>query len=135
MSVWLSTLVLLAGTYPAVSFRNCALRIHAPSLRAPSWLAARPARRASPRLGLRMETGRELIARVAGPLGERGVPFEPGGWAQADSDAFHDPAMGATQSGYTAMLIVPTGVGAKIGGFAGDALPVARVMSSLVDTL
>jgi hypothetical protein len=33
------------------------------------------------------------------------------------------------------MLIVPTGVGAKIGGFAGDALPVARVMSSLVDTL
>jgi len=28
-----------------------------------------------------------------------------------------------------------TGVGAKIGGFAGDALPVARVMSSLVDTL
>jgi hypothetical protein len=64
-------------TYPAVSFRNCAFRIHAPSLRAQSWLAARSARRASPRLGLRMETGRELIARVAGPLGpvsEVGLP-------------------------------------------------------------
>ena len=28
-----------------------------------------------------------------------------------------------------------TGTGAKIGGFAGDALPVARVMASIVDTL
>ena len=28
-----------------------------------------------------------------------------------------------------------TGTGAKIGGFAGDALPVARVMASVADTL
>lgn len=28
--------------------------------------------------------------------------------------------------GYTAVLIVPTGIGASIGGYAGDALPVAR---------
>lgn len=27
---------------------------------------------------------------------------------------------------YTAVLIVPTGIGAAIGGYAGDALPVAR---------
>ncbi|KAB2053028.1 hypothetical protein ES319_A12G160000v1 [Gossypium barbadense] len=32
-------------------------------------------------------------------------------------------------------MIVPTGVGASIGGFAGDALPVARVLSSVVDCL
>lgn len=29
---------------------------------------------------------------------------------------------------YTAVLIVPTGIGAAIGGFAGDALPVARLV-------
>lgn len=32
-------------------------------------------------------------------------------------------------------MIVPTGVGACIGGFAGDALPVARTLSSVVDCL
>lgn len=36
---------------------------------------------------------------------------------------------------YTAMLIVPTGVGAAIGGYAGDALPVARAMAQVVDRL
>eukprot|EP00894_Picocystis_sp_ML_P002011 jgi/Pico_ML_1/52528/g3219.t1 len=34
-----------------------------------------------------------------------------------------------------AVLIVPTGVGAAIGGYAGDALPVARAMGGLVDRL
>lgn len=32
-------------------------------------------------------------------------------------------------------MIVPTGVGAAIGGYAGDALPVARTLSSVVDCL
>jgi hypothetical protein len=32
-------------------------------------------------------------------------------------------------------MIVPTGVGAAIGGFAGDALPVARTVASVVDYL
>ncbi|MEM7726673.1 MAG: DUF3326 domain-containing protein [Cyanobacteria bacterium P01_A01_bin.45] len=36
---------------------------------------------------------------------------------------------------YTAILIVPTGVGASIGGYAGDALPVARAMSGVCDRL
>lgn len=36
---------------------------------------------------------------------------------------------------YTSVMIVPTGVGAAIGGFAGDALPVARALSSIVDCL
>ncbi|XVF85334.1 hypothetical protein PTKIN_Ptkin17bG0109400 [Pterospermum kingtungense] len=36
---------------------------------------------------------------------------------------------------YTSVMIVPTGVGATIGGFAGDALPVARALSAVVDCL
>lgn len=33
------------------------------------------------------------------------------------------------------MMIVPTGVGAAIGGYAGDALPVVRALASVVDCL
>jgi hypothetical protein len=36
---------------------------------------------------------------------------------------------------YTAVLVVPTGIGAAIGGYAGDALPVARTIATVVDTL
>ncbi|MDY6900607.1 MAG: DUF3326 domain-containing protein [Cyanobacteriota bacterium] len=36
---------------------------------------------------------------------------------------------------YTAILIIPTGVGAAIGGYAGDALPVARAMAEVCDVL
>ncbi|KAL2631221.1 hypothetical protein R1flu_015907 [Riccia fluitans] len=40
---------------------------------------------------------------------------------------------GVGQRPYTALMIVPTGTGASIGGFAGDALPVARAMASVAD--
>lgn len=36
---------------------------------------------------------------------------------------------------YTAVLIVPTGIGAAIGGYAGDALPVARAIAQVTDRL
>ncbi len=36
---------------------------------------------------------------------------------------------------YTVVLIVPTGIGAAIGGYAGDALPVARAIASISDRL
>lgn len=39
------------------------------------------------------------------------------------------------QRPYTVVLIVPTGVGAAIGGYAGDALPVARAIASFCDRL
>lgn len=39
------------------------------------------------------------------------------------------------QRPYTVILIVPTGVGAAIGGYAGDALPVARAIASVADRL
>ena len=38
-------------------------------------------------------------------------------------------------SNFTVVLIVPTGVGAAIGGYAGDALPVARAIASISDRL
>lgn len=39
------------------------------------------------------------------------------------------------QPDYTVVLIVPTGIGATIGGYAGDALPVARAFSQVSDCL
>lgn len=39
------------------------------------------------------------------------------------------------QRPYTVILIVPTGIGAAIGGYAGDALPVARAIASVADRL
>lgn len=40
-----------------------------------------------------------------------------------------------THRPYTAVLIVPTGIGAAIGGYAGDALPVARAIAQVADTV
>ncbi|GAA6620675.1 DUF3326 domain-containing protein [Scytonema sp. NUACC26] len=36
---------------------------------------------------------------------------------------------------YTSILIVPTGVGASIGGYAGDALPIAKALARVCDRL
>ena len=36
---------------------------------------------------------------------------------------------------YTALMLVPTGIGARVGGFAGDALPIARTLAATVDCL
>jgi hypothetical protein len=43
--------------------------------------------------------------------------------------------MQQVQRPYTVMLIVPTGIGAAIGGYAGDALPVARSLAQVADRL
>lgn len=37
--------------------------------------------------------------------------------------------------GYTSVFIVPTGVGASIGGYAGDAMPAAKLFASIADTV
>jgi hypothetical protein len=48
----------------------------------------------------------------------------------------HDQALIApTQRPFTVVLIVPTGIGAAIGGYAGDALPVARAIAEIADCL
>jgi hypothetical protein len=36
---------------------------------------------------------------------------------------------------YTAVLLVPTGIGCAVGGYGGDALPVARALAGVVDRL
>lgn len=41
----------------------------------------------------------------------------------------------SNNAGYTTVMIIPTGVGASIGGYAGDALPSARLMAAVTDTL
>ncbi|MGD1905304.1 MAG: DUF3326 domain-containing protein [Leptolyngbyaceae cyanobacterium] len=45
------------------------------------------------------------------------------------------PSIAISKRPYTAVLIVPTGIGAAVGGYAGDALPVARAIAEVVDTL
>ena len=40
-----------------------------------------------------------------------------------------------TKRPHTTVMIVPTGVGAAIGGYAGDALPVARAIAAVTDRL
>jgi hypothetical protein len=40
-----------------------------------------------------------------------------------------------SQKLHTTVLIVPTGIGAAIGGYAGDALPVARAIATVTDRL
>lgn len=39
------------------------------------------------------------------------------------------------QRPFTAVLIIPTGIGASIGGYAGDAMPVVRAMAQICDRL
>ena len=39
------------------------------------------------------------------------------------------------RSAFTAVMVVPTGIGAEIGGHAGDACPVAALLASVCDTL
>jgi Protein of unknown function (DUF3326) len=36
---------------------------------------------------------------------------------------------------YTVALIVPTGIGAAMGGYAGDALPIAKAVAASCDRL
>ncbi len=45
------------------------------------------------------------------------------------------PRIDENASAFNAVLVVPTGIGAEIGGHAGDATPVARLLASVCDTL
>lgn len=65
--------------------------------------------------------------------GPEGVPGGGGGVVNGDrvlrrGSMFDNvPVQTVSADGsYTAVLVVPTGIGAAIGGYAGDALPVAR---------
>ncbi len=43
--------------------------------------------------------------------------------------------MPALKRPHTTVLIIPTGIGAAMGGYAGDALPIARLIASVTDRL
>ena len=55
------------------------------------------------------------------PDGEAAFPFRP--------------RLSENTAQFNAVLLVPTGIGAAIGGHAGDATPVARLLASVCDTL
>lgn len=81
----------------------------------------------------RLLAGASSPDQDTGPEGEdEGVASEGGGLGRGKGgrrDGMFDNLPTQTVSGdgsYTAVLIVPTGIGAAIGGYAGDALPVAR---------
>lgn len=67
-------------------------------------------------------------SKVKGNGGD-GAPGAGGAGGRAQRSGTFDNVPVQTVSGdgsYTAVLVVPTGIGAAIGGYAGDALPVAR---------
>ena len=52
-----------------------------------------------------------------------------------DNCAAFRPRLSENTAQFNAALLVPTGIGAAIGGHAGDATPVARLLASVCDTL
>ena len=66
---------------------------------------------------------RQALLLVAAPM--LSAAFTPPPLESAAARSSNQP--------YTAVLVVPTGVGAAIGGYAGDAMPVARAFSAVAD--
>jgi len=56
-------------------------------------------------------------------------------WEQLQDIPQKSKEQGPSPHGYIAALIIPTGIGASIGGYAGDGIPVAKAIASVVDTL
>jgi hypothetical protein len=83
------------------------------------------------------------LALIALMLGGVGGTLHASRWharstrARVHASSVSSPAPPRTSGarGYTAVLIVPTGIAAEIGGYAGDALPIARAFAAVVDTL
>ncbi|XP_075511936.1 uncharacterized protein LOC142547494 [Primulina tabacum] len=63
----------------------------------------------------------------------QGSVRKPAVWSVVSCSNFHLSCK--HKRPYTSVMIVPTGVGAAIGGYAGDALPVARTLANVVDCL
>jgi hypothetical protein len=57
-------------------------------------------------------------------------------WQQAPTSIFNFVRRGVENTDqFNAVMLVPTGIGAEIGGHAGDAAPAARLLSAVCDTL
>ncbi len=73
---------------------------------------------------------------AAGCHCELAVVADPPSGALRDASVFaFQPRPFVRTEPFTAVLLVPTGIGAEIGGHAGDANPVARLLCSACDTL
>ena len=81
------------------------------------------------RLSVTASTGRASELEV-GVLG-RALPVIPPGRGLLD----FRPRSGGNAEQFNVALIVPTGIGARVGGHAGDATPVARALAGLCDHL
>ena len=81
-----------------------------------------------------------LVISESGDGGYRceiGVLSEMDGTGRTPPPSIFDFVRRASEnaSSFNAVLIVPTGIGAEIGGHAGDAAPVARLLATLCDNL
>jgi hypothetical protein len=56
-------------------------------------------------------------------------------WIQLNKQLLSKRSSPVNKRPYTVVLIVPTGIGASIGGYAGDAIPVAKAIASTCDRL
>lgn len=61
--------------------------------------------------------------------------FDPSGFRKPDSIFRFIPRKVENSSRFNAVLLIPTGIGAEIGGHAGDGTPVARLLATVCDTL
>jgi len=86
-----------------------------------------------------IDSGQTPIRFVVASSSERSYRCEVGileGAAPIDASIFDlHPRSGHDPAEFTAVLVIPTGIGAEIGGHAGDATPVARLLASVCDTL
>ena len=72
---------------------------------------------------------------VTTQVGDGGVHPHPNPPPQGEGIFAFRPRLSENTSQFNAVLLVPTGIGATIGGHAGDATPVARLLASVCDTL
>lgn len=86
-----------------------------------------------------IDSGQTPIRFVVASSSERSYRCEVGileGATPIDASIFDlHPRSGHDPAEFTAVLVIPTGIGAEIGGHAGDATPVARLLASVCDTL
>ena len=89
----------------------------------------------------RLPPGQEPLRLAVTETGEKGYRCEVtalvggGPLLEGQGTFAYRPRLSENTGQFNAVLLVPTGIGAAIGGHAGDATPVARLLASVCDTL
>ena len=86
------------------------------------------------RLAVTETHGRGYRCEVTTLVGDGSHPH-PNPPPQGEGILSFRPRLSENTAQFDAVLLVPTGIGAAIGGHAGDATPVARLLASVCDTL